>query len=423
MVEVPKGWKYGKWSDVLCGFTSGATPYRGIPEYYCGKIKWVSSGELNYDYITDTVEHITDKAIKDTSLSTHPSGTFLMAITGLEAEGTRGSCGILATDATTNQSCMAIYGTDKMDIGFLFYYYIANGHMLAFKYCQGTKQQSYTAKLVKELPILYPESVAEQCAITSALSDVDKYIRSLENLIVKKRAIKQGAMQELLTGKRRLPGFEGDWVEKPLCEIADNIIMGQSPDSQYYNIKRIGLPLVQGNADIKDRVTIMRFFTSVITKQCNKDDFIMTVRAPVGNVAKADFECCLGRGVCAIKGNDYIYQLLIYFEPGWEAMSTGSTFDSISGNELREVKFNLPASKKEQAAIATLLSDMDAEIDALTAKLEKARQIKQGMMSELLTGRIRLIQEETDNGENKRNGAEDAKPCNCLVPGQSNSWV
>ena len=129
------------------------------------------------------------------------------------------------------------------------------------------------------------------------------------------------------------------------------------------------------------------------------------------------------RGVCAIKGNDYIYQLLIYFEPGWEAMSTGSTFDSISGNELREVKFNLPASKKEQAAIATLLSDMDAEIDALTSKLKKARQIKQGMMSELLTGRIRLIQEETDNGENKRNGAEDAKPCNCLVSGQSNSWV
>ena len=271
-----------------------------------------------------------------------------------------------------------------------------------------------------ELPL---PSKPEQSTIASVLSDADKYIRSLENLIAKKRAIKQGAMQELLTGKRRLPGFEGDWVEKPLCEIADNIIMGQSPDSQYYNIKRIGLPLVQGNADIKDRVTIMRFFTSVITKQCNKDDFIMTVRAPVGNVAKADFECCLGRGVCAIKGNDYIYQLLIYFEPGWEAMSTGSTFDSISGNELREVKFNLPASKKEQAAIATLLSDMDAEIDALTSKLKKARQIKQGMMSELLTGRIRLIQEETDNGENKRNGAEDAKPCNCLVPGQSNSWV
>lgn len=303
---------------------------------------------------------------------------------------------------------------------FIYYLY----HLIDWqKYSTGSGVPTLNRNDIHELRIFMPTDIFEQRAIASVLSDTDKYITALEKLIAKKRAIKQGAMQELLTGKRRLPGFEGDWVEKPLCEIADNIIMGQSPDSQYYNIKRIGLPLVQGNADIKDRVTIMRFFTSVITKQCNKDDFIMTVRAPVGNVAKADFECCLGRGVCAIKGNDYIYQLLIYFEPGWEAMSTGSTFDSISGNELREVKFNLPASKKEQAAIATLLSDMDAEIDALTSKLKKARQIKQGMMSELLTGRIRLIQEETDNGENKRNGAEDAKPCNCLVPGQSNSWV
>ena len=311
---------------------------------------------------------------------------------------------------------------NRIDGKYFYYYFSRYFYDEVSKYTAKSSVDSVRRSMIADMEIPLPP-LPEQRAIASALSDADKYITALENLIAKKRAIKQGAMQELLTGKRRLPGFEGDWVEKPLCEIADNIIMGQSPDSQYYNIKRIGLPLVQGNADIKDRVTIMRFFTSVITKQCNKDDFIMTVRAPVGNVAKADFECCLGRGVCAIKGNDYIYQLLIYFEPGWEAMSTGSTFDSISGNELREVKFNLPASKKEQAAIATLLSDMDAEIDALTSKLKKARQIKQGMMSELLTGRIRLIQEETDNGENKRNGAEDAKPCNCLVPGQSNSWV
>ncbi|NCB44575.1 MAG: restriction endonuclease subunit S [Clostridia bacterium] len=288
--------------------------------------------------------------------------------------------------------------------------------------CTYTTRALTNGRQLSQIELRVPP-LPEQRAIASALSDADKYVTSLENLIAKKRAIKQGAMQELLTGKRRLPGFNGEWVERPLCKIADDIVMGQSPDSQYYNIERIGLPLVQGNADIKDRVTIIRSFTSEITKQGNKDDIIMTVRAPVGNVAKTDFECCLGRGVCAIKGNDFIYQLLIYFEPRWEAMSTGSTFDSISGNELREVKFNIPTSKSEQTAIAAVLFDMDAEIDALTAKLEKARHIKQGMMSELLTGRIRLIKEETDNGENKRNGAEDAKPCNCLVPGQSNSWV
>lgn len=241
-------------------------------------------------------------------------------------------------------------------------------------------------KLIIPLPPLY-----EQISIATALLDADVYIAALEKLIAKKRAIKQGAMQELLTGKRRLSGFSGEWVEKPLCQIAYDIVMGQSPDSRYYNNVRIGLPLVQGNADVKDRLTIIRFFTSVITKKGAKGDIIMTVRAPVGNVAKTDFDCCLGRGVCAIKGNDFIYQLLVYFEPKWGAISTGSTFDSISGNELREVKFAIPTDENEQAAIATVLSDMDTEIDALTAILNKAQHIKQGMMSELLTGRIRLV--------------------------------
>lgn len=242
----------------------------------------------------------------------------------------------------------------------------------------------------------------EQRAIAATLSDADAYIYALEKLIAKKRGVKQGAMQELLTGKQRLPGFKCEWVEKPLFQIADDIIMGQSPDSRYYNNVRIGLPLVQGNADVENRLTIIRFFTSIITKQGSKGDIILTVRAPVGNVAKADFDCCLGRGVCAIKGNDFLYQLLIYFEPQWGAMSTGSTFDSISGNELREVMFIVPTDDNEQTAIAKILSDMDMEIDALMAKLEKAKHIKHGIMSELLTGRIRLVEEDVDSAEDKR---------------------
>lgn len=256
-----------------------------------------------------------------------------------------------------------------------------------------------TKRDFEDIKITIPCDEEEQRTIAITLSAADEYIDSLEKLIAKKHYVKQGAMQEMLTGKRRLPGFSGEWVEKPLCQIADDIIMGQSPDSRYYNNERIGLPLVQGNADVENRLTIIRFFTSVITKQGSKGDIIMTVRAPVGNVAKAGFDCCLGRGVCAIKGNDFIYHLLVYFEPKWGSMSTGSTFDSISGKELREVRFTIPTDEKEQTAIATMLSDMDAEIDALISKLEKSRRIKQGMMSELLTGRIRLIKEDTKNGE------------------------
>ena len=210
-------WKHGVWKDVLAGFYSGATPYRGRADYYKGNIRWVSSGELNYNIIKDTIEHISEKAKNETSLVVHPAGTFLMAITGLEAAGTRGSCAILGKDATTNQSCMAIYGTDKMIIPYLYHYYLLNGEELAFQYCQGTKQQSYTAAIVKELPIYYPCDIVEQQAIAQVLSDMDSEIEQLEKKLAKYQQIKQGMMQELLTGRIRL--VDADGKEQPKTQV------------------------------------------------------------------------------------------------------------------------------------------------------------------------------------------------------------
>lgn len=197
-------WKTETWGDVLSGFCSGATPYRGIPTYFKGSIKWVSSGELNYNVIYDTLEHISFEAANKTSLTLHPEGTFLMAITGLEAAGTRGSCALLGTPATTNQSCMAIYSTCKMSTSFLFHNYTLYGDELALKYCQGTKQQSYTAAIVKKLPITYPVDVDEQTAIAAVLDDMNKEISMLKEKLNKAVSIKQGMMSELLTGRIRL---------------------------------------------------------------------------------------------------------------------------------------------------------------------------------------------------------------------------
>ena len=153
---IPEDWECTVWGNAGSGFSSGATPYRAITKYYSGNIKWVTSGELNYNVIFDTLEHISDEAKVKTNLKLHPANTFLMAITGLEAAGTRGSCAILGVPATTNQSCMAIYGTSKLDVKYLFYFYTKNGDDLAFKFCQGTKQQSFTAAIVKKLPIVLP---------------------------------------------------------------------------------------------------------------------------------------------------------------------------------------------------------------------------------------------------------------------------
>lgn len=120
---IPVDWKEGTFADFLEGFSTGATPYRGITSNFKGKIKWISSGELNYNRINDTIEHISEEAFTKTSLKIHPEGTFLMAITGLEAAGTRGRCAFVGNPAATNQSCMAIYPTDKMINEYLYYFY------------------------------------------------------------------------------------------------------------------------------------------------------------------------------------------------------------------------------------------------------------------------------------------------------------
>lgn len=117
----------------------------------------------------------------------------------------------------------------------------------------------------------------------------------------------------------------------------------------------------------------------------------MSVRAPVDEVSRAVFDVCLGRGVCAIRfPSDFLYHYLIWLEPTWAKHSKGSTFDSVNSADVKALEISIPK-PAEQSAIAAILSDMDAEIAALESKLAKARQVKQGMMQELLTGRTRLI--------------------------------
>ena len=231
----------------------------------------------------------------------------------------------------------------------------------------------------------------EQRKIAAVLSDVDEMIAALVKLIEKKRKIKTGAMQRLLTGKTRLPGFKGAWVEKRLGDCFE-IMMGQSPESRFYNNARKGLPLIQGNADIQNRWSIIRMYTSQVTKVCEKGDVILSVRAPVGAVGRASCRSCLGRGVCAIKStSDFLYHYLVYVENRWGQYSTGSTFDSINSDQLANVLIALPPTLAEQKAIAKVLGDMDEEIAALESELAKTRQLKQGMMQELLTGKVRLV--------------------------------
>ena len=258
----------------------------------------------------------------------------------------------------------------------------------------GTTMATLNQSILNRVSIPLPPP-KEQRAIAAALSDVDALIAALDRLIAKKRAVKTAAMQQLLTGRQRLPGFSETWETKTLGDIA-TINMGQSPSSKFYNRSGDGLPLIQGNADLVDRKSIARVWTTHAPKQCSAGHLLLTVRAPVGYVGVATKKACLGRGVCAVDSNTvnllYLFHTLVFAEPRWQAVEQGSTFTSANSRQISKFEVDVPPSNKEQRAIAAVLSDMDAEIDALEVRRDKTKQIKQGMMQELLTGRTRLVQ-------------------------------
>ncbi|OOM81900.1 putative type-1 restriction enzyme specificity protein [Clostridium puniceum] len=377
---IPEEWDVTEWENVATGFSSGATPSRAKPEYFNGDIKWVTSGELNYNIIFDTIEKITKDAKDKTNLTILPPGTFLMAITGLEAAGTRGSCGILGTEATTNQSCMAIFSTDKLDTKYLYHYYVFQGENLALKYCQGTKQQSYTGKIVKKLPIIIPQNKEEQIVVANVLSDIDSLISSLEKLIYKKKNIKQGAMQELLTGNKRLEGFSEKWF---IVRLGDILKIGHGK-LQHDIVDINGKYPILGTGGIIGRTNSYLYNKpSVLIGRKGTIDVPQYMDTPFWTIDTL-FYTKLNENVNA----KYIYYLFCMLE--WAKYNEASGVPSLSAKTIEAIEFNKP-SLDEQTAIAQILSDMDTEIEKLNAKLNKYKDIKQGMMQELLTGKRRLI--------------------------------
>ncbi|EHK4154264.1 restriction endonuclease subunit S [Escherichia coli] len=250
---------------------------------------------------------------------------------------------------------------------------------------------------IKQFSLLLPP-IAEQKKIAQILSTWDKAISVTEKLLANSQQQKKALMQQLLTGKKRLLDengvrFSGEWCTCTLSEVA-HIIMGSSPKSEAYNDNGLGLPLIQGNADIKCRVSCPRVYTSDITKECTPGDILLSVRAPVGTVALSQHKACIGRGISAIKSKrkmsqSFLYQWFLWFEPKWCYLSQGSTFESINSDDIKTLKLSVP-NFEEQQKIAAVLSAADVETSTLEKKLACLKDEKKALMQQLLTGKRRV---------------------------------
>ena len=380
---IPEDWEVGTFADFLTTFSAGATPYRGIPDNFIGQIPWISSGELNYCEINDTREHISLDAQRNTHLTVHKPGTFLIAITGLEAAGTRGRCAFVKTPSTTNQSCLAINSTDKMTVKYLFWFYRQWSDYLAFNFSQGSKQQSFTAEIAKRLPT-YAPLYQEQVAIAEALNDVDALIRELDALIDKKKAVLQGTKHELLTGSLRLPGFSKPRKEitiEDICKITTGNSNTQDQiESGAYPFYIRSAQIVRSNRYLFDCEGVVTIGDGQIGK----------VFHYVSGKFDLHQRCYLMYDFNGVNVKFFYFIFSYFFYDRAIALSAKATVDSVRRDMIAKMKLDIPEIE-EQKAIVVILSDMDTEITELEAKRDKYAAIRQGMMQQLLTGKIRLI--------------------------------
>jgi len=275
---------------------------------------------------------------------------------------------------------------------YIFYQFLSKRYIYHIKtiYRGNANQASITLNDLFAFSLPLPP-LKEQQKIAQILTTWDRAISNVELLILNYELRKKGLMQKLLSGEVRFEGFDGEWEEVRLGDVAE-IIMGQSPSSKSYNENKEGVPLIQGNADCKNRKTAPRIYTTEKTKVCNIGDIIMTVRAPVGVISKAYHNACIGRGVCAIRTKDdngFLYYYLLKYEEKWEKYSQGSTFTAVNSNDIKSLKIKFPP-LEEQQKIAQLLTTADREIELLKEELEALKEQKRGLMQKLLTGEVRV---------------------------------
>jgi type I restriction enzyme S subunit len=254
------------------------------------------------------------------------------------------------------------------------------GEMHLNQYSESSAQPGLSVSKLLNLELALPPTKSEQRAIAGALGDVDALLSALEKLIVKKRDLKQAAMQQLLTGRKRLPGFHGEWKVKRLGDLL-KVRHGKSQHNVtvadgMYPILATGGEIGRTNQYIYDK-------PSVLIGRKGTIDAPRYVETPFWSIDTLFFT----------EISDEVSAKFIFYKfntINWRSYNEASGVPSLNASTIEDIEVSVPAFT-EQTAIAEVLSDMDAELVALTQRRDKTRALKQGMMQELLTGRIRLV--------------------------------
>ena len=406
---LPDDWDVLTLGELGTVVRGGSPRPAGDPRFFNGNyIPWLTVAALttvpdHQLHISETFGFLTEEGSKRSR--TLDIGTLIIANSG----ATLGVAKLLDVQCCANDGIAAILNRKNGDDEFLCHYINSQTKKLREDIATGNGQPNLNTGIIRGIAVPFPQE-EEQRAIAAALSDVDALLDGLDRLIAKKRDLKQATLQQLLTGQMRLPGFVGEWA--PLnfarCSHLKARIGWQGLTTAEYRstgsfhlvtgtdfsagrIDWATCPFVAADRYEQDRNIQLRI-----------NDVLVTKDGTIGKVAFVDNlpgPATLNSGVFVIRPKDsayhprFLYFILAstVFEGFLRKLAAGSTISHLYQKDFVSFEFLAPTSVDEQAAIARVLSDMDAELAALEARRDKTRALKQGMMQELLTGRTRLV--------------------------------
>lgn len=389
---IPEDWEVKRLGE-FATIATGNTPPTADAANYGDEFLFVSPADLGETkYVTRTGKRLSQKGF---AISRRfPKDSILFVCIG----STIGKCGIASVEMSSNQQINAIFPSPEFSADFL--YYAVSAAAPKIRYLAGEQAVPLVNKTqFSETEVVFPP-FSEQRVIATALGDVDALLVALEQLLAKKRDLKQAAMQQLLTGQTRLSGFDSDWEVKMLADVF-MISAGKSksgfvvPGGDYWVVD-MGSVSIGGQLIVSKQTNFCSDFLSVGDLVMPKDDIGGgNIIGKVGYI-DADKKYVLGDHVYCLRAKLGDPRFLAYMINSYPVNRSlrkkviGSAQLGLGRRSVAEQEISFP-DPAEQTAIANVLFDMDAELAALEQRLTKTRALKHGMMQELLTGRTRLV--------------------------------
>lgn len=373
----------------IADVSSGNTPSRRKSEYWNGSIPWITTGELESGYVTASKECVTEKALKETALKLYHKGTVLIAMYGQGK--TRGTAAVLGIEATVNQACAAL--TVHSGCSKFLFYQLQNSYHAIRRLSNTGNQENLNAEIIKNFKIPWPDEL-EQQKIAAILSTQDKVIELKEKLLAQKQQQKKYLMQQLLTGKKRLPGFCEKWTRKQLGELFENRVEINRSDLGLLAITSTRGILPRDCLDLKDNSSEDK---SKYLRICPGDIGYNTMRMWQSVSAYSEYEGIVSPAYTILAPMEGVYSR--YFAYLFKTQSVIFSFyrfpqglvddtRNLKYENFKKISVSIPSKVAEQRAIVQILSTADHEIDLLQKSIEAEKQKKKALMQLLLTGKV-----------------------------------